>query len=532
MPLFSNAKSPTVTGCVLLPPHFHVHDRQRVRHLWWLGLALAAAAAAQVTLMAAVPVQPEEAHHWNFGCHLDSSYFDHPPLLAWSIAIGRLLFGDTRVGVRFIPLLCDFGTIWLCARLAGQIYGEAAARWAVLMYALQPAAFLVGGWGFPDAPLLFFWMLTLSFVWQALQSERPGWWLAAGTGLGGALLSKYTAAFLVPSLLLYLLVSRDRRRWLATPWPYVACVVSLLVFAPVLYWNWAHDWASFRFQSVARFQAANRVSLIAGLQSTAEQWLLCAPVTLPLAVVTAWRGFRATEPGDQFLFWSFAPMAMFFFLMGWTPSFHVLWAVPAYLGLSVALAGAIASRSDSLSFFYWARWKTLVTVSTVMTFSVAIHCAFVVPFVPPLRAVYGWEEVVKRCRALRLPLAADCFYLGLGGRSYSCPSQLAFHLQEPFGVHGQEILGLDSLQSRFWSNPSELEGKDAIVVVEGGDVTGGFRERLQMFFRNVETAGDCEFPVGQLAPQYVRPVRFTFYRAWQYSAAVKEQQTQLSPRVE
>ena len=497
-------------------PSFLVSHRARVRRSWRLPIALTAVAAAQLTLMAAVPVQPEEAHHWNFGCHLDWSYFDHPPLLAWSIALGRLLFGDTRFGVRLIPVTFCLGTIWLCARLARQMYGEAAAPWAVLMYALQPVAFLVGGWGFPDSPLLFFWMLTLSFVWQAIQSGQPGWWLAAGTALGCGLLSKYTAAFVVPSLLLYLLVSRHRRWWLATPWPYMAGVLSVLVFAPVLYWNWAHDWASFRFQSVARFQAADRVSLIAGLQSTAQQWLLYVPVTLPLATVTAWRACRAAEPGEQLLFWSFAPMATFFFLMGWTPSFHLLWPAPAYLGLTVALAGAIASRSNFLSFFYWARWKTLVTLSTVMTLSVAIHCAFVVPCVPPLRAVYGWEEVAKRCRALQATLAADCFYLGLGGRSYSCPSQLAFHLQEPFGVYGQELLGLDSLQSRFWSNPRELEGKDAIVVVEGGDGNRNFQRRLQKFFRKVEAAGDCEFPVGRLAPQCVPPARFVFYRAWQY----------------
>ena len=222
-----------------------------------LGFALATVLAAQVALAAAVPLLPEEAYHWNFARHPDWSYFDHPPMIAWSIALGRLVFGDTRLGVRLVPLLFALGTTWLLARMARRLYGDSAALWAVLLYALMPAAFLVGFWGFPDSPMLFFWTLTLTWVWRALESRRPGWWLAAGAALGAGLLSKYTAAFLVPSVLLYLLRSPRDRHWLATPWPYLAGVFSLLVFTPVIYWNWTHEWASFRFQSLGRLQAAN-----------------------------------------------------------------------------------------------------------------------------------------------------------------------------------------------------------------------------------------------------------------------------------
>jgi dolichol-phosphate mannosyltransferase len=217
--------------------------------------------AVQVGVAAVVPVLPEEAYHWNFARHLDWSYYDHPPMLAWGIAVGRLVLGDTPLGVRLVPLLFALGTAGLLGRLARRCYGERAAAWAVLLYALEPAAFFVGGWGFPDAPVLFFWALTLTWVWRALDTGRPGWWPAAGAALGAGMLSKYTAAFLVPSVLLYLLCSRRHRRWLATPWPYLAGACSLVVFAPVLYWNTVHQWASFRFQGAARFQTAGELSV-------------------------------------------------------------------------------------------------------------------------------------------------------------------------------------------------------------------------------------------------------------------------------
>src|SRR5262249_28269212 len=154
--------------------------------------------AIQFCVAAVFPVLPEEAYHWNFARHLDWSYYDHPPMVPWAIAIGRALLGDTALGIRLIPLLFNLGTILLVARLTRRFYGDTAALWALLLYAIQPAAFFVGGWGFPEAPLLFFWMLTLSFVWRAVEERRSGFWLAGGVALGAGMLSKYTAAFLVP----------------------------------------------------------------------------------------------------------------------------------------------------------------------------------------------------------------------------------------------------------------------------------------------------------------------------------------------
>ena len=34
-----------------------------------------------------------------------------------------------------------------------------------------------------------------------------------------------------------------RMRWLRSPYPWAAVVIALLVFSPVLIWNWQHDWA-------------------------------------------------------------------------------------------------------------------------------------------------------------------------------------------------------------------------------------------------------------------------------------------------
>ena len=62
---------------------------------WFLALI-----TLRILLIPVIPILPEEAYHWNFARHLDWGYYDHPPMIAWAIAAGRLVFGDTQRVVR------------------------------------------------------------------------------------------------------------------------------------------------------------------------------------------------------------------------------------------------------------------------------------------------------------------------------------------------------------------------------------------------------------------------------------------------
>jgi hypothetical protein len=73
----------------------------------------------------------------------------------------------------------------------------------------------------------------------------------------------------------------------------------MIVFSPVLIWNYQHDWASFRFQAV-RAVSAHEFSLRTVGDYIGLQWGLVGFVLLPVVlsglVLTAWRGYRAREP--------------------------------------------------------------------------------------------------------------------------------------------------------------------------------------------------------------------------------------------
>jgi dolichol-phosphate mannosyltransferase len=466
-----------------------------------------------------VPITPEEAYHWNYSRHLDWSYYDHPPMLGWSIALSRLVGGDTVLGVRLAPLLFSCGTAVVLAFLGRRLYGDRAAVWTVFLLALEPVASVVGGWAFPDSPLFFFWSLSLTWVWQAIDGKGRSFWLAAGAALGAAMLSKYTAAFLVPSVLCYLLFTRNARRWLATPWPYLAGLVALVVFLPVLYWNWTHSWVSFRFQGSDRFQAVNDFSLSQGFFFLCEQWLAILPFTVPLGVLAVWRGARSAVPAERFLLWMFAPMLVFFTIFGFTPTCHVLWPAPAYLALTVLMAGVVVEGQTELARLY-ERQSRLLAGTALGFVALALVPARLGLGMPHPREMYGWHEAAVRARQERERLPAGSFYLAIGHRSLPFPSQLAFHLAAPADVHSTSLLGVEALQYRFWDDPDQLVGKDAVVVLEYGQETSSrVQELLARHFNSVEPAGEISIPLAQLPFTARREQRFIFLRAQGYHKA-------------
>jgi 4-amino-4-deoxy-L-arabinose transferase-like glycosyltransferase len=147
----------------------------------------------------------------------------------------------------------------------------------------------------PDIALIPFAVAMLWSLVRLAESDDPRWWLAAGVFAGLALLSKFTAVMLLPALVAFMLAPAWRARWLLSPYPWTAALIALALFLPVLFWNYQHDWASFRFQFV-RAAATHEFSLrtvgdYIGLQFGLVGFILL-PVVLSGVMLTAWRGYR------------------------------------------------------------------------------------------------------------------------------------------------------------------------------------------------------------------------------------------------
>src|SRR3954468_9032206 len=203
-----------------------------------VGLRLVAAAFTPITF--------DEAYYWMWSQNLAGGYYDHPPMVAYVIRAGTMIAGDTELGVRLVSILLALPMSYAIYRSAAILFGGArvAATSAILLNVTMMASvgtLIVT----PDAPLLVDSSFVLFFLAKVLETGRGAWWLAVGVAVGAALLSKYTALFFGPAILIWLAAVPKLRRWLRSPWPYLGGIVAFAIFSPVILWNADHHWVSF-----------------------------------------------------------------------------------------------------------------------------------------------------------------------------------------------------------------------------------------------------------------------------------------------
>ena len=209
-------------------------------------LTILALVALRLVAAAYTPITFDEAYYWMWSKNLAGGYYDHPPMVALVIRLGTLIAGDTELGVRLVSILLALPMSWAVYRSAAILFGgrRVAATATILLNVTLMAA--VGTMIVtPDAPLLVASSFVLFSLAKVLETGRGAWWLAVGLACGAALLSKYTALFFGPAILIWLVAVPKLRRWLLSPWLYLGGLVALVMFAPVILWNAEHQWVSF-----------------------------------------------------------------------------------------------------------------------------------------------------------------------------------------------------------------------------------------------------------------------------------------------
>lgn len=209
-------------------------------------LTILALVVLRLVAAAYTPLTFDEAYYWMWSKSLAGGYYDHPPMVALVIRLGTMIAGDTELGVRLVSVLLALPMSWAVYETASILFGgrKLSSTAALLLNVTLMAAvgtLIVT----PDAPLLVASSFVLFSLAKVLQTGRGAWWLAVGVATGAALLSKYTALFFGPAILIWLVAVPKLRRWLLSPWLYLGGIVALSMFAPVIVWNADHHWVSF-----------------------------------------------------------------------------------------------------------------------------------------------------------------------------------------------------------------------------------------------------------------------------------------------
>jgi dolichol-phosphate mannosyltransferase len=437
---------------------------------------------------ATINLSPQEAYYWNYAIHPALSYLDHPPMVAWVIRAGTLLLGKSEIGVRIGGLCLVVVSTWLIYGLGRLWFSRRAGLWAALLFQVIPAFFIYGMIITPDVPLICFWLLTMYLVSIAVLKDRPSAWYGAGAALGFAMLSKYTALFLVPSALLFLIADRAHRKWLLRKEPYLAFFLSLVIFSPVILWNYQHQWASFAFQFGRRLSGEEyqghafdpdllirhaRHSLLEslGIQVGAFFVTFLAILVLSFAVALY---FTIKDQGARWkfcLFFSF-PILVFFVVYSIGSKVNANWPLPGYLALLIAAHTCYRYlRFKSGQRFKIALRKMLVfslygpPVLYVLAF---FHLTLVLPFVPVNNSFTGWRELGKTLEREKATIETEkdkkTFVFGMD--RHNITSELTFYMKDFEDVFSlsRKLLGKNALGFEFWDSRVPLPGSNALAV--------------------------------------------------------------------
>ena len=458
-----------------------------------------------------LPLTPEEAYYWNYSIRLDFGYLDHPPLVAWLIALVEGIFGHGEASIRLAALACMAVMTAFVYRLALRMVERPAALVAAAFAALTPYGFFIAGFMIsPDAPLAAAWGACLYFLHRALVGNEHRAWYGVGIALGLGLLAKYTIAILGPATLAFCLVDRRSRAWFLRPHPYMAVLIAAVLFAPVIYWNFANDWASFRFQGGGRFGDERQFSLHHLLLNIV---LVATPLplmVLPLLFARRWTGDASPFPEPAHaearnrLFvvcFVFVPLAVF----AWSALKHIPrlnWTGPIWLA-TLPLLGWTIVRAGAL------RWRGLgtavrLTAGKVIGALLVIHALVTyhlvlgipgVPYSPSFAKAIGWPAATKELRTVHDRIARETGVspVIVGMDKYNTASQIAFYGARPFVLPGQAPLQATSIEAftgnslmfNYWDPPGQFRGRTLVMVARNREYLA--TDRLAPHFGELDT---------------------------------------------
>ena len=451
--------------------NFFESSRFSLRHAF---LFIAILSILRLIYLLFIPITPQEAYYWYYIQHPALSYFDHPPMAAYSIGLGTLIFGNTVFGVKVMAVIWFAGinflflqTLWLIFLMyKPQLSTEELGSYSffgLILFNLSIFTHLYAITMVPDTPLLYFWILTLHFFLKFIQTRERKWWFWMGLALGLGMVSKYTMIAIVPALFTALLLKKDLRRYLITPYPYLMLLIMLIVFSPVILWNAQHHWASFGFQFTHRAEKLKPFTTKYIIQLFFSQLFILTPLLFGFLIDFIVRLFknRFRELIPNILFLSGFFIIGGFVYISLKSLVKMNWLLPGYLGWILGSVLLFITQKGRIN-----QWIKAGGYFSVFLLIVA-YLILLIPNMPlgEGNTWSGWKDASRKIYRLQQEM---------GGRkktfifanSYKSASLLKFYLPDHQDTYAQNIYGRPALQFDIWDTPDSLRGKNALYVFD------------------------------------------------------------------
>lgn len=191
----------------------------------------------------------DEVYYWTYARYPDWSHFDHPGMVGWIMqAFSLNLLLDSEFFLRLSSLIFMTIDTFLFYLIGKELKNRLTGLYSALLYTATPYGFIITGvFILPDTPLMLFSLLALYLFIKYFKSNprRYLYLILGGLCTGLAMLSKYSGAFLLLGMGLYILIFQ--RQELRNKFLYLSVFLALICLLPILIWNIQNDFISFSF---------------------------------------------------------------------------------------------------------------------------------------------------------------------------------------------------------------------------------------------------------------------------------------------
>lgn len=486
------------------------------------GLKLALHTAS--TVFVGYGYSADELYFLDCANRLAWGYVDHPPFSIAALSLIRGALGDSLLVVRLTAALAGAITIVLAGLIARELGGGRVAQGvAALGMLASPAVLFTTGYYSMNAIDLVVWSLAVHLLLRVLNGADPKLWLATGTVIGIGLLNKWSVLWLAGGLAVGLVLS-PQRRWLLTPWPWLAGVVALLIWTPSLIWQVQHDWPTLEFM---RTGMRDVMAAKPPLEFVREQIRAVNPLLALLGVFGLLHYFGHTGRPYRVLGWIWVFVFVLLMSSGRARPYYLAPAyVIAFAGGAVAVERFAAQRS----------WRSLPRAVAILVFLAGlVSLPIVVPVLSPEHFV-AYERMLGATRVetefeegkmppqfgfqfgwLELTAAVARAYEELPADEKSRAGILAFTFGETAAInfYGPK-LGLPraiGTHNSYWLWGPSPDSGEVMIAVSGSE------ERLRRWFDDVVRSRpiECEYCMPVLRAKFVyvcRSPRRLLWRAW------------------